>query len=93
MKPIEEGCLAIVVGGFVPGNLGKCVKVGKRIGHRPFVGSGGERGIEMAWVIAGEDILDTWGNPTKVAPERFLLRIDDPGLKKETRSEEELTHE
>jgi len=32
MKPIEEGCTAIVTDSFLPENIGKIVRVGKYIG-------------------------------------------------------------
>lgn len=32
MKPIETGCLAVVIGAHVPSNNGKVVTVGKYIG-------------------------------------------------------------
>ena len=36
MLPIEEGCRAVVIGSWYPGNLGKEVIVGKYIGTLPF---------------------------------------------------------
>lgn len=80
LKPIEEGCLALVYNSIVPINNGKVVRVGKFLGT-----------IEGWW---GDDFWETdtefmgclgWGG-THMNEEK-LLRIDDPNLKEEEEEE------
>ena len=71
MKPIEAGCLAIIIFGE---DSGKIVTVGKYLGDIPFYDK-----FQDMWEI---DIPTSYSNPTEgsfyenFCPEQFLMRID-----------------
>ncbi len=79
MKPIEPGCLVVVIAGPFKELIDTVVTV---IGHPPageFDRSGRPVGINM-WIISSqmvEDILIHRGSRTMVANEQILRRIDD----------------
>lgn len=78
MKPIEEGCLAIVIGSGVNENNGICVTVGK------FLGKKKNFRAERLWEVDKPLVYRIFFqgdficfSKESVCPEKNLLRIDD----------------
>ena len=74
MKPIEPGCLAMVIGGDQEG-----VDAGKVVTVVRFIGSDGPLGHQDLWEV---DKALSWRSTLggdylrRACPERFLIRID-----------------
>lgn len=90
LKPIEAGCLAVIIKAFVPENNGKVVRVGKFLGDNPPVADDAHMPFPRCWEIDTVIPTDT-GYLVKCAPEYNLLRIDGEDFSDETETEEELT--
>lgn len=77
MKPIEEGCKAIIVGGHDPKALGLCVTVGEKVSagdmYEGLVIHPSPCGITEGWVVFHNYF--TFG--FSVYSEKWLIRIDD----------------
>lgn len=88
MKPIEPGCLAVVIGDIPEINNGKLVVVGNFIGAiEDFTEEDGpywEVDIPLA-VVAQGDIVSRYAN---VCAERCLLRIDGENFEHERIADE-----
>lgn len=73
MKPIEEGCLAIIINS-IAGNNGICVTVGKFIGELP------DYEYPDLWEVdKALKSIDGWGvtyEGDRMCAERQLLRVD-----------------
>lgn len=86
MKPIEEGCMAVIVGTKQKegnrNNVGKIVNVGKFIGYIP-----GFR--EDLWEV-DIPILFTSGEEHMFCPEWGLERIDDEDTTEDSEMDKEL---
>ena len=77
MKPIETGCLAVVIGSVVAENNGKVVTVGR------YLGDVEDFKQKSHWEISCKVMIDK-GFYVKHAPQNLLLRIDgDPELDEE----------
>jgi hypothetical protein len=63
MKPIEPGCLAILVNAVHEENLGRVVRVNDRAPEWDF--------------LAPSPVWSVTGSPNSLAMEHHLLRIDD----------------
>lgn len=77
MKPIEEGCLAVIVRSSVPENIGKSVRVGKFVGTPPVEES--ENVVwdgEGLWWEIDRSIISNYGDHVYYAREDYLIRID-----------------
>lgn len=81
LKPIEEGCLAVIVGGH-PEYQGRTVTVGK------YLGASCHDNYPDHWIIS---ITGSNGHEMS-GPEKALLRIDDYQQTKEQTKEKELQH-
>lgn len=84
MRPIEEGCLAIVIGSIIPENNGLCVSVGKYLGDINHIRE------ERLWEVDRYLIYRVLhqGNPIgfdkqNFCPEKNLMRIDDPDMQED----------
>ena len=71
MKPIEEGCLAVITRSVVVvGNEGRVVTVGRYLGRQD-----GWETPDDHWAV-DKPLMSKLGIPTYHAPEAYLLRID-----------------
>lgn len=103
MKPIEPGCLAIIIHSeYVPSNIGRSVRVICELSHndpvRQFLREG------KVWVIrsADEAMLDCVCAVTNkklpmtskiLAEDRVLIRIDDPDFREPNNTVENISSE
>lgn len=72
MKPIEEGCRAVIVSSIIPSNNGKIVEIGKFIG-----GENGNNFVGDDWWETDIGILTTHNRYINRVRECRLQRIDD----------------
>ena len=78
MKPIEEGCLAMVINSLIDENNGLCVTVGKFLGDKKNIKE------ERLWEVDRPLIYRVLHNGIQIGtneeyfcPERCLIRLDD----------------
>lgn len=84
MKPIEEGCTAIIVDGRVESNIGKIVTVGRFIGRK--------NGFEAhdLWKI-NKSLLHIFGDRHFMCSEKLMERIDDTDISQQTETSKKNT--
>lgn len=86
MKPIEEGCLAILIN--CPKQAGKVVTVGKYLGEPAIMVAGNQHWEVDCSISYGGGLRPT--RFTNSADEFYLMRIDGEEFEKEIETEREL---